>query len=176
MENKRNQLTVGRKSKQSSTWSPVVYDELMNSQLPYREMYGSNCQQSGMPHATTVLTAAPTKAASSLRNAGQNAYACWAVSMMFLCGNHHLLLRWPAFSTTLYCTCVQLPMNKGISHFTKRIQDQSYLTTSFAQRSWMRVRGRGSSNYMRSERSGETGVVYTLCIWKEQSMGMVQRQ
>lgn len=66
--------------------------------------------------------------------------------------------------------------DKGISHFTKRIQDQSYLTTSFAQRSWMRVRGRGSSNYMRSERSGETGVVYTLCIWKEQSMGMVQRQ
>lgn len=139
-------------------------------------MYGSNCQQSGMPHATTVLTAAPTKESSSLRNAGQNVCACWAVSMTFLNGNPPLVLRWPAFSTTLCCTSVQLPMIKSISHFTERIQDQAYLTTSYAQRSCMRVRGRASSNYMRPERSGETGVVYTLCTWKEQSMGTVQRQ
>lgn len=170
MENKRNQLSVWRKSKQSSTWPPVVYDELMNSWLPYREMYGSNSQQSGMPQATTVFNSCSYKAESSLRNAGQNACAWWAVSMTFLSGNPNLLLGRSSlnFSTTLYCTHVQLPMNKGISHFTKRIHDQISLTTRIAQRSWMRVRGTGVKDL------GKLGL-HTVHL-EEQSMGMVQRQ
>lgn len=114
------------------------------------------------------LNSCSYKAESSLRNAGQNACACWAVSMTFLSGNPHLLLRRPAFSTTLYCTRVQLPMNKGISYFTKRIHDQIYLTTRIAQRSWMRVRGTGVKDL------GKLGL-HTVHL-EEQSTGMVQRQ